>query len=82
MENNASESGVLKRKHEEGGVETTKESEFNSPPAKIPVTEEKRSEHDLSKANVVDMVSTTSTSNQTISAESSGETYGEREKMQ
>ena len=83
MENNVSESGVLKRKLEEDGTDqTVKEPELSSPPAKIRPTDVKRSEQDPSRANVLDMAPSTSSSNQTTSIENSGETYGEREKMQ
>ena len=76
-----SESGVLKRKLDEDGAQKEKESELSSPPAKVRLTDVTRSEQDPSKANVLDMAPTIS-SNQTTSAENSGETYGEREKMQ
>ncbi|XP_068672208.1 transcription initiation factor TFIID subunit 11-like [Montipora capricornis] len=80
MENSVQESGVLKRKQELDVTLKTKESDLNSPPAKIRATDEKRGEQEPSKASAL---SNTSPPNQTISTENSaGEKYDEREKMQ
>lgn len=84
MADSGPESGVLKRKLEEDEAQKTKETELSSPPAKIRATDESTSERDPSKANVVNVAPSTSgsSSSQTIATESSGESYGEREKMQ
>ena len=80
MENSVQESGVLKRKQELDVTLKTKESDLNSPPAKIRATDEKGVEQEPSKASAL---SHTSPPNQTISTENSaGEKYDEREKMQ
>ena len=82
MADSGPESGVLKRKLEEDEAQKTKETELSSPPAKIRATDESTSERDPSKANVVNVSPSASGSSQTIATESSGESYGEREKMQ
>lgn len=83
MVENDSESGTLKRKLDEEESQKTKDEELSSPPAKVRATDESSSESEPSKANVLDVAPSSSVPNQTsATTESSGETYGEREKMQ
>ena len=80
MADNISDNGgSLKRKLEEGETQKTKDEDLTSPPAKIRATDDKTSEADPAKPS--DVEQSAGSSNQT-SADGSGETYGEREKMQ
>lgn len=77
-------SGALKRKLEEGETQTTKDEDLTSPPAKIRATDDTTSEAGTIKPNDLDVEHSAGSSNQTttLDADGSGETYGEREKMQ
>ena len=82
MADNVPESGgSLKRKLEEGETQKTKDEDMASPPAKIRATDDKANEAGLAKPNAPDVEQSAGSSNQT-SGDGSGETYGEREKMQ
>lgn len=81
MADNVPESGgSLKRKLEEGETQKTKDEDLTSPPAKIRAADDKTSEAGPAKP-APDVEQDAGSSNQT-SGDGSGETYGEREKMQ